>query len=93
MMCTGSLFHEEHEQPYDFYRYTQFGFRYSLDSTGFIIDRLEWLEGYFGTVGYQLNTMARYLPRKPRDLGEGLVGEADPGKPFTKPPRAAWDSP
>jgi SAM-dependent methyltransferase len=74
MIYTGPLFYEEHEQPYDFYRYTQFGLRYLLSSAGFIIDRLDWLEGYLGTVGYQLNTMARYLPAKPRDFGDGLVG-------------------
>ena len=74
MLYTGQLFYEEHEQPYDFYRYTQFGLRYLLSSVGFVIDRLDWLEGYFGTVGYQLNTMARYLPGKPRDLGAGFVG-------------------
>jgi ubiquinone/menaquinone biosynthesis C-methylase UbiE len=74
MMYSAPLFYEEHEQPYDFYRYTQFGLRHLLGSAGFIIDRLDWLEGYFGTVGYQLNTMARYLPRKPRDFGDGIVG-------------------
>ena len=74
IIYTGPLFYEEHEQPYDFYRYTQFGLRYLLSSTGFVIDRMDWLEGYFGTVGYQLNTMARYLPHKPRDLGYGLTG-------------------
>lgn len=74
MIYTGPLFYEEHEIPYDFYRYTQFGLRYLLGSAGFIIDRIDWLEGYFGTVAYQLNCMARYLPRSPRDLGNGLYG-------------------
>jgi SAM-dependent methyltransferase len=74
MMYTGSLFYEEHEQPYDFYRYTQFGLRHLFNSTGFLIGRLDWLEGYFGTVGYQLNCMARYLPCKPSQLNYGLIG-------------------
>jgi SAM-dependent methyltransferase len=74
MIYTGPLFYEEHESPYDFYRYTQFGLRYILSSTGFEIERVDWLEGYFGTVGYQLNTMSRYLPHMPRDLARGLVG-------------------
>lgn len=74
MIYTGPLFYEEHEQPYDFYRYTQFGLRYLLSSTGYAIERIDWLEGYFGTVAYQLNTMARCLPHKPRDLGYGLAG-------------------
>ena len=71
MIYTGPLFYEEHEQPYDFYRYTQFGLRYLLESTGYDIDRIDWLEGYFGTVGYQLNTMARYLPYTP---SKGIAG-------------------
>jgi len=74
MIYTGPLFYEEHEQPYDYYRYTQFGLRYLFGETGFSVERLDWLEGYFGTVAYQLNGMARYLPAAPRDLGGGVVG-------------------
>ena len=74
MIYSGPLFYEEHEQPYDFYRYTQFGLRYLLESTGYSIDRIDWLEGYFGTVGYQLNTMGRYLPYKPKDINSGITG-------------------
>jgi len=66
MIYTGPLFYEEHEQPYDYYRYTQFGLRYLFGETGFSVERLDWLEGYFGTVAYQLNGMARYLPAAPR---------------------------
>jgi len=73
MIYTGPLFYEEHEQPYDFSRYTQFGVRYLLGSAGFVIERLNWLEGYFGTVAYQLNCMARYLPYKPHSLNSSLV--------------------
>lgn len=74
MIYTGPLFYEEHEQPYDFYRYTQFGLRHLFGSAGFTIDRLDWLEGYFGTVGYQLNCMSRYLPWKPKNLHPGVIG-------------------
>jgi len=74
LFYTGPLFYEEHEQPFDYYRYTQFGLRYMLSSTGFAIDRIDWLEGYFGTVGYQLNGMSLYLPNNPRDLGSGFIG-------------------
>lgn len=74
MIYTAPLFFEEHQQPYDFYRYTQFGLRYLFSSTEFVIERIDWLEGYFATVAYQLNSMSRYLPRKPRDLGLGLTG-------------------
>lgn len=63
MICTAPLFYEEHEQPYDFFRYTQFAWRRLMDTAGLRIDRLDWMEGYFGTVAYQLNTAARYLPK------------------------------
>ncbi|ACB51444.1 hypothetical protein cce_2094 [Crocosphaera subtropica ATCC 51142] len=74
MIYSGPLFYEEHEQPYDFYRYTQFGLRELFSASGFVIDRLDWLEGYLGTVGYQLNSMSKYLPLKPQDLGNGIIG-------------------
>lgn len=74
MLYSGPMFYEEHEQPYDFYRYTQFGLRHLFSSTEFLIDRIDWLEGYFGTVGYQLGSMARYLPTKPRDICYGMIG-------------------
>jgi SAM-dependent methyltransferase len=76
MIYSGPFFFEEHEQPYDFYRYTQFGLRELFSATGFSIERLDWLEGYFGTAGYQLNSLARNLPLKPQYLGGGIVGVA-----------------
>jgi len=74
MLYTGPLFYEEHEQPYDFYRYTKYGLTYLFESTGFEIQRVDWLEGYFGTIGYQLNGMRRDLPSNAVDLGGGLAG-------------------
>jgi SAM-dependent methyltransferase len=76
MIYTGPLFYEEHEQPYDFYRYTQFGLRHLFNSARFEIERLEWLEGYFGTVAYQLRGMSRYLPWRPSHLNVGIFGYA-----------------
>lgn len=76
LIYTGPLFYEEHEQPYDFYRYTQYGLRHLFSAAGFAIDRLDWLEGYFGTVGYQLNRMHRYLPWRPSELGGGAAAWA-----------------
>lgn len=77
IICTCPLYYDEHEQPYDFYRYTQFAHRYLFAEAGFEIDRLEWLEGYFGTLGYQFQRMATQIPL---DLGRyskswhGLAG-------------------
>jgi SAM-dependent methyltransferase len=74
MICTVPLFYEEHLSPYDFYRYTQFAHNYLFKEAGLNIERLEWLEGYFGTVAYQLKTASKYLPVNPNKLGGMLVG-------------------
>lgn len=68
MIYTGPLFFEEHEQPYDFYRYTRFGVRHIFERAGFVVERLDWLEGLFGTAGYSLSALARFLPLKPREM-------------------------
>jgi hypothetical protein len=39
-----------------------------------MVERLDWMEGYYGTIAYQLNTMARYLPRRPNDITPGKLG-------------------
>ncbi|MEJ1934843.1 class I SAM-dependent methyltransferase [Nostoc sp. NIES-2111] len=69
MICTAPLFYEEHEVPFDFYRYTQFAWRKMMEDVDLKIEKLDWLEGYFGTVAYQFETASRYLPqRRSRDL-------------------------
>ena len=65
MICTCPLFYEEHEKPYDFYRYTQFSHQFMFKKAGFNIESIEWMEGFFGTVAYQFQGMARYLPTNP----------------------------
>lgn len=74
MIYTGPLFYEEHEIPYDFFRYTQYGLKELFKRSEFSIERMDWMEGYFGTVGYQLNRMAMYLPTKPKEISNGFAG-------------------
>jgi SAM-dependent methyltransferase len=74
MIFTAPLFYEEHEQPYDFYRYTQFAVRYLFTEGGFQIDRLDWLEGYYSTVAYQMRQMRRSLPSAPAEVAPGMLG-------------------
>jgi SAM-dependent methyltransferase len=74
LWLSAPLFFPEHEAPYDFYRYTQYGFRYLLEQAGFKVQRIEWLEGYFGTLSYQLSQAAVSLPRHPRHYGYGMAG-------------------
>lgn len=68
------LFYEEHETPYDYYRFTRYGITYLLDQVSFQIESVSWLEGYYGTLAYQLKLGAKTLPLKPRDYGGSLGG-------------------
>jgi SAM-dependent methyltransferase len=74
LWLTAPLFYEEHEQPYDFFRYTQFGLRHILDNAGFSVVSIDPLEGYFATLGYQAKMMRQYLPRTPTAYGGGVEG-------------------
>lgn len=62
IFCSVPLFYAEHQQPYDYYRYTQFALKRVFEEAGFDIMRIEWLEGYFGTIAYQFAMMHRQLP-------------------------------
>jgi SAM-dependent methyltransferase len=65
MLCSAPLFYEEHERPFDYFRYTQYAHRLLMEQAGFRIDWLEWMEGYFGTLGYQCQGMAQHIPLNP----------------------------
>jgi len=78
LVCTCPLFYEEHEQPYDFFRYTQFAHYRLFKGAGFRVDELDWLEGYFGTVGYQLEMMWRRLPARLDPTAPNVVRLAIP---------------
>lgn len=64
LWLSAPLFYEEHQQPYDFFRYTQFGFRRLAEEAGFEVKALERLEGYDATLSYQLAMAARELPSR-----------------------------
>lgn len=68
------LFYEEHEQPYDFYRYTQFAHQRQCAAVGLEVVSIDWLEGYFGTLAYQLNMAGGSIPRRPGVYGRGVRG-------------------
>jgi len=80
------LLYEEHEVPYDYYRYTQYGLKYLLEVEGFTIIKIIWLEGYFGTLSYQLSMAARSLPTRPEKYGGGVVGIGAVGLSFLLKP-------
>lgn len=73
IFLSAPLFFAEHQKPYDFFRYTQFALRKMFEDAGFEIARLNWLEGYFGTVAYNHQMMAKHLPESLAELrGRGL---------------------
>lgn len=74
LWLSAPFFYMEHETPHDYYRYTQFGFRHLLESAGFEIERIDWLEGYCSTLAYQLEVAALSLPIKPGHFGGGIPG-------------------
>lgn len=76
LWLTTPVFYEEHEQPYDFYRFTQYGLSHLLQSAGLEVKEIEWLEGYYGTLSYQLRNAGRHLPVRAADYGGGPLGAA-----------------
>ena len=76
LWLTAPLFYAEHEKPYDFYRYTQFGLRHLLEGAGFAVREVEWMEGYLGTLSYQARLMSKVLPSTRADYGGGARGAA-----------------
>lgn len=71
ILCTAPLFFQEHQKPYDFFRYTQFALMKLFTDAGYENVRVSWLEGYFATLSYQFHLMYRWLPKDPRRLETG----------------------
>lgn len=74
LWLTAPFTYEEHETPYDFYRYSSYGLRHLLETTGYAIERIEWLEGYLGTLSHQLSRAYKWAPLRPRHYGGGIIG-------------------
>ncbi len=74
LWLTAPFYYEEHEVPYDYYRYTQFGLSYLIQNVGLQLESIEWLEGYFGTLGYQLQEAAKAIPLSLKELNYGFWG-------------------
>lgn len=74
LFYSGPLIFHEHEVPYDFYRYTQFGVRHLFEHAGFHVPSVQWMEGYLGAVWYEFRRMSKSLPVTPRAYGGGVVG-------------------
>jgi SAM-dependent methyltransferase len=64
LWLSAPLFYEEHERPFDFYRYTQYAWKRFASELDFELISLEWMEGYYATLSYQSSMAARVLPWK-----------------------------
>lgn len=73
LWISAPLCFEEHEVPHDYYRYTQFGWRHLMQSAGLEIIEINWVQGYLGTLAYQLNLARHHLPLNPARYGRGLT--------------------
>jgi SAM-dependent methyltransferase len=62
LWLSAPLFYAEHQIPHDYYRYTQYGLVYLLESAGFEVNELRRLEGYWGTLAYQCRKSSQELP-------------------------------
>ncbi len=74
LWLSAPLFYPEHETPYDFYRYTQYGLRHLVEHAGYEIIDLQPLEGYGATFSFQLRIAIRNLPINPKRYGGGIIG-------------------
>jgi SAM-dependent methyltransferase len=73
MFYSGPLWFEEHEKPYDFYRYTSFALHHLFQKAAFQVEDLRWLEGYLATAQKQLHEMRKKLPKSLSAYGSGLI--------------------
>jgi SAM-dependent methyltransferase len=62
LFFSAPFFFPEHEIPYDYYRYTRYSLDYLLKSAGFEDIQIDWLEGYFGSLGFECRLASRALP-------------------------------
>ena len=62
IFCSAPLIYHEHGAPYDFYRYTQHGLRYLFSKVGFMIEKIDRMEGFFMTSSYLLDHIRSNLP-------------------------------
>jgi SAM-dependent methyltransferase len=73
LWLSAPLFYPEHQVPHDYYRYTQYGLQHLVISVGFIVKQLEPLEGYYGTLAYQMQKGAQNIPLQLCSQQPGMV--------------------
>jgi SAM-dependent methyltransferase len=59
---TAPFSYEEHLKPFDYFRYSQFAWQHMAGEAGFEVEELDWLEGYYAALSYQLQVAYKALP-------------------------------
>jgi len=70
---------QQHQKPYDYFRYTSFGLRYLFEKSGFHVKSIHPMGGYFWFLAFQLGNINWWL--FPRGM---------PGRRWTWPLRALF---
>jgi SAM-dependent methyltransferase len=55
IFLTGPQSWHQHQKPHDYYRYTAFGFKYLLEKSGFQVEKVTPMGGYFWFLSFQLH--------------------------------------
>ena len=53
---------EEHQQPYDYFRYTRYGLQHLTQSAGFVDVRIEAIGGFFRLLSRRLMNSVQFFP-------------------------------
>ena len=77
------LFAREHQAPHDYFRYTSFGIRYLLERSGFAVEYVRPVGGYFRVLANTLSRATGYL--FPRDRARVLRVLLSPLELLAKP--------
>ena len=63
---TAPFSYEEHLKPFDYFRYSQFAWQHMASEAGLRVEELDWLEGYYAALSYQLQVAYKALPNSMR---------------------------
>lgn len=63
----------QHQKPYDFFRYTSFGFKHLLENSGMKVVEMRPMGGYFWFLSFNLQMMHHWLFPKPKKKWKRLL--------------------
>lgn len=89
LILTGPMYWPLHEEPHDFFRFTEHGFRYLLQGIGFTVDRVQSNGGDWALLGqaliHTIQNTKLYKPRVVRLINRFFARMDDRRKRYTNP--------